>query len=69
MKHPDRNIFSLKDMEHNDCAGYKLMLENKDSNSKHPTIVNGFNETGPEHFDLWKWFKNHSNDLTLLEII
>jgi hypothetical protein len=51
-KHPDRNIFSIKDMEHNDCIGFEMMKENHIIKNKHPQVVNCFNETGPEMLDL-----------------
>ena len=52
--HPDTNVFSLKDMKDNDCAGFRMMKENMISPDIHPGIVNNFNETGPD-FDLKYW--------------
>lgn len=69
MRHPDRNIFSIKDMEHDDCAGFAKMKINRESRDAFPDIVNGFNETGPQSFDLIPWFYKHSNDLNMLKLI
>lgn len=59
VKHPNNNVFSLRDMEVNDCAGFKQMKENMISPNKYPGIVNNFNETGPD-IDLIYWAKKQN---------
>jgi hypothetical protein len=59
VKHPDRNIFSLKDMDANDCVGFIQMQENMTTPNKHILVVNNFNETGPD-FDLKYWAKKEN---------
>jgi hypothetical protein len=48
MTNPDRNIFSLKDMVNDDCAGFRMLKENMTTPNTHPDIVNAFDETGPD---------------------
>lgn len=67
-RHPDHNIFSFRRMQKNDCAGYRLMLENMKMPNKNHEVVNEFNETGPIDFDLRQWARGHyfSNNLKLI---
>lgn len=50
---PDNNVY-LGTMTNNDCAGFKMMLENMKQKNTHKEIVNEFNETGPD-IDLKYW--------------
>lgn len=43
----DINVFSVKPMVHDDCAGYKKMNENMVTPGKHPHIVDYFEQTNP----------------------
>lgn len=53
--HPLNNVFSVRDMIVDDCAGFRMLKENIVDPGKHPHIVNDFNETGPESYDLKYW--------------
>lgn len=64
--HPDRNIFSLRDMEVDDCAGFRMMKENMISKNTHPEVVNNFDETGPDGFSLKYWAMKEGFNTTLL---
>lgn len=69
MKHADRNVFSLKDMQHDDCLGFSQMKENIHVNETHPEIVNRFNETGPELVNITKFAISVTSDLQILRLI
>lgn len=56
---PDSNIFTMKPMTNDDCAGFKMMKENMATPNKHQAIVNNFNETGPK-YDLVYWAKKEN---------
>lgn len=56
MKNPDNNVFR-GNMVNNDCAGFKMMLENMNEPGKHKKIVDTFNEIGPD-YNLAAWAKH-----------
>lgn len=55
VKNPDRNVFSVKPMIKDDCAGFRMMKENMKKPDSNPSVVNCFNDVGPDSFDLNYW--------------
>lgn len=67
MKHPDNNVFSNRNMVHNDCGGFNKMLENMQHPNKYPDIVNNFLETNPTKYDFVSWAKSENKTFKLFE--
>lgn len=67
VRNPDRNIFTVKDMEVNDCIGFQQMKENMTEPNKYPNVVNYFNETGPD-YDLNYWAEREGFKSELLQL-